>query len=266
MIRGLPQSLVEASTTILENTLYESIVLTEDRISFLKDRNQEISTAHDPMAKHKEAGDIIDHLASSGDPSKKKLYTQWLVGQYKKGNLKQEDAYKYHDVLADFDKYKGKLQKKDINQYGHINDVAEAVKPHIGTGATKAEERQLQKQELDIPGHKKVYDDENISMFHLTDKGVSQKLYGKSNDPKPGVFPTQWCTATQSDEHNMFDHYHNDDPRIHVIHRKSDGAVFQYHANSNQFMDKDDNEISAEDFKSIAPSLHKAWRANPELV
>jgi hypothetical protein len=118
----------------------------------------------------------------------------------------------------------------------------------------------------DKPGHEKHYEDEKIAIFHVSDKAMSKKMYGRKNDPVPGVCPTEWCTATHKDDHNMFDHY-NSKSNLYAVHRKSDGEVFQYHTHgSGQFMDRKDDNISDSDFMSIAPSLHKAWREKPYLL
>ena len=255
-------TIAESYINLVEENLLES------RIDYIKKNAGEISTEHDPQADHKSTEAIVDHLAST-DPTKKKLYTNWLVNQYKAGNFKQEDAYRITPHLETFDKHKSKIEKKDINQYNSVDELKKAVEPHIGTGATKAEVRDIAKQNLDMPGHELKYDDDKISIYHLSDQKTSQKIYGRSNDKNPGIIPTDWCTASQNDNHCRFDYYTKKEypgSKIHVVHRKSDGAVFQYHPESNQFMDKNDEEIKPKDFLSISDSLHKAWDKHPELV
>jgi hypothetical protein len=123
-----------------ENMLTEAELklLVENRVEFLKKNNPEIDTSHDPHGKHKAAADIIDHFAEHGDPTKNKAHTQFLVGQYKKKNIRQEDAGRAHETLSNFEKYKPKLANKDINGYKKLSDVEKAVEPHLGTHATKA--------------------------------------------------------------------------------------------------------------------------------
>jgi len=270
MIKDLPQSLIEAASEILHGTLYESIVLLENRIQFLKDKNPDIDTSHDPMAIHKNAGDIIDHISNSADPTPKKTYSQWLVNMYKKGQFKQEDAYKLKGDMDTFSKHNKKLEKTDIGQYKSVDELKGAVAPYHEVAATKKElQKQLQGNAHE-PGHELKYEDDNIQIYHLHDKAVAKKLYARKGDQHPGkLCPTEWCTSTEDEKHNMFDYYLSEKhpgSKLHVVHRKSDRAVFQYHPESNQFMDSDDNAISVDDFKSIAPSLHKAWKENPDLI
>jgi len=244
----------------------------EDRIQYLKDNTSNLSTEHDPHAQHKSTPDIIQHLADHGDPTKKKIYTQYLTNLYKSGGMKQEDTDRAKDVLSNFDKYKTKLsgdaKQLTVKQYPSLTHIETAVEPHVGTAVTNKEksvEVKAKAETGNLPGHELKYEDENIKIFHLKDADTSKKLYASKNDKTPGaIHPTEWCTARDT-SNNMFDRYNSDGP-LHVVHRKSDGAVFQYHSHSNQFMDHKDNEISHADFKTIAPSLHKAWREQPDLV
>lgn len=245
-------------------------ILLEDRLQYLKDNTKTLSTDHDDKAKHKTTADIVQHFADHGDPTKNKQHTQFAISMYRNKTLKQEDAPRLKDALTEFDKHKAKLKPEEkqltVKNYPTTKSIEDKIAPHLGSATTNKEKTTQTKENLDIPGkHELKYEDKSIKIFHLKDKETSQKLYGKSNDSKPGAMPTSWCTATQSGEHNMFNHYHKEGA-IHVIHRKADGAVFQMHPESNSFMDRKDDPISPEDFKSIAPSLHKAWKEKPELV
>jgi hypothetical protein len=241
--------------------LNESILL-EDRLQYLKDNTKKLSTDHDTTGTHKETADIVQHLADHGDPTKNKQHTQFAVGLYRSKAIRQEDAPRLKEALSNFDKYKGKLNPEEkqltTKNYPSISHIEDKIAPHLGTMASKKEAQKT----LEQPGHKLVHEDDKIKIFHLSDKEASKNIYGGGH--QRGGTGTSWCTAARSDD-NMFDHYAKQG-KMHVVHRKSDGAVFQYHADSNQFMDHKDNEISHEDFKSIAPSLHKAWKEKPELI
>lgn len=223
--------------------------LVENRIEFLKKNNATLDTSHDPHGEHKDAGAIIDHFADKADPTKNKSHTQWIVGQYKKKNIRQEDAGRIHGALKDFESYKGKLANKDINSYKKVSDVEDAVAPHLGTHVSKKAETKAIKHE----GADLKYEDDHISIHHIKSEDAA-KHYGKG---------TKWCTA--ADNNNMFSHYHKDGP-IHIIHDKTNGRKYQFHSASNQFMDEKDNEISKEDFHSIKHSFHKAIDKHPEMV
>jgi hypothetical protein len=151
MIKDLPQSLIEAASEILHGTLYESIMLVENRIQFLKDKNPDIDTSHDEFAVHRDSGAIIDHLSTHADPTNNKAFTPWIINQYKKKTFKQEDVGMVHNALSNFDRYKKKLEKKDIGQYKNVAEVQDAVQPHLGTAATKKEAaKEIEKQKSTI--------------------------------------------------------------------------------------------------------------------
>lgn len=233
----------------------EQKFLVENRIEHLITKNPTISTEHDPYAEHKDAADIIRHFADKADPSPNKQHTQYIVGQYKKGNIRQEDASRVHQSLSDFMAHKPKLANKDLNSYKNFNEVDAAVSPHLGTATTKKEKE----AEVEHAGHEKVYEDENITAHHLKTKEASQQLYGGG----VSAGKTNWCTAAKS-ENCMFDHYSKNGPLV-VIKRKSDGKLWQAHAHSNSFMDEHDTPIKDEDFESIKPSFHRLLNHRPDL-
>ena len=239
----------------------ESILL-EDRIDYLKQNTPKLDISHDSTAEHKDTPSIIQHLADSADPSKKKVYTNYLVGLYKNKAIRQDDAPYAHETLSNFDKYKSKLPEADrnisIKQYPNLSDIADKVAPHVGTLASK----KSGEREFNQPGHDLKYEDDKIKIYHLASKEASQNLYGGGSER--GGTGTNWCTAARSKD-CRYEPY-RERGEMHVVHRKSDGAVFQYHPAGNEFMDAKNNQISHEDFGTIADSLHKAWDKHPELA
>ena len=248
-------------------------MLMEDRIDYLKQNTKPINSSHDRFAVHRNTHDIIDFLANNADPSRNKVYTQHLIKMYHNGAFRQEDAPRVMEALHNFDRYKQRLQpdQKDIKKYSSVADIENVVAPLLGTGATKAEQLSIEhkrlKNNLHIPGkHELTYDDNNISIYHLKDKETAQKLYAQKDANKPGVYPCSWCTSYAPPKtENAFDQ-HVERGNLFVVHRKSDGAVFQFHPSTDQFRDKDNKEISKEDFQSMQDSLEKAWRENPSMV
>ena len=254
MIHNLPTSLIEASRQTLENSLYESILLLEDRIDFLKSKNPVIDTSHDKLAIFSNPHEIIDHFATVGDPTSNKIYTPWILNQYKKKNIRQEDMYRVRDALSDFDKYKNKLGNKDINQYKSLSDIKSAVQPHIGTATTKTEE----KQEIRSKGRTLIHQSEDGTTVYRLEpneegKKASQDIYG--GGAAIGGTHTEWCTADRRDSRNMF-HYYSKQQPLHTIHLK-DGSVYQVHPETEQLMDKNDENVESdhENIHAISKAL-----------
>ena len=228
----------------------------EERVNYVKQEYKDkLSTAHDTHAQHKDSDAIVQHFADNADPTKKKALTSWVVGQYAKGNTRQEDTDRLHNTLSNFTKHRDKLPAKKIEQYDSIKDLETALKPHVGS-LTNAEKRQQEEHE----GQELKYEDPHIKIYHLKTKEASQHLYGGGVE----AGKTNWCTAAKSNN-CKFDDY-NKTGKLHVVHDKDTGKVYQYHAHEAQFMDAEDHPISHEDYKKLAPSLHKAWDEHPDLT
>jgi len=225
--------------------------LLENRIETLKTRvfKDGFDTSHDRLAQHKDTSDIVDHFANNADPTKKKIHTQWILNQYKKRNIRQEDHPRIKEALSNFETHKGKLEKKDINQYKSLSDVEAAVEPHLGTTATS---KRQEKKTIKSEGADLVHNDEErgVTVHHIKTEQAACS-YGAG---------TKWCTAGKKD--NMFNHYNEDGPMFVIQHG---GRKYQFHNASAQFMDEKDNQVGFKDLHSdIQKSLAKS--KHPEIL
>ncbi len=212
--------------------------LLENRLDFLKQNTKNLSTDHDTLAQHKSAPEIIDHFATHADPTAKKTNTSWIVNQYKKGAIRQEDHPRIKSALEGFEKYKSKLPSKDINSYKSLGHLEDAVEPHLGSFSSNREEKASIKHE----GADLIHDGKDLMVHKLKTKEAACH-YGAG---------TKWCTAAR--ENNMFDDYHKDGP-LYVVTNKKTGDKHQFHFESGQFMDKKDEPIELHNFVSKNPEL-----------
>lgn len=245
----VPTSILEAYSQIRENSLFESIELVEERIDFLKAHNTTLDSSHDTMAKVRKPDEIIDHLATNADPTKNKKFTQWIVGQYKKKTIRQEDSPRIKTALNNFSKHKSKLDLKDINSYKSLNDLEDAVGPHLDKPASKKEEiRNIKSDGADL-----IHSENGLTVHRLKNKEAAC-YYGAG---------TKWCTA--ADEYNQFDNYHKDGPLYVVQHG---GRKYQFHFESNQFMDEKDSPVDLHDMIKKHPELNnvKEFQETPHLM
>jgi hypothetical protein len=226
--------------------------LLENRIETLKTRvfKDGFDTSHDTQAQHTDTSDIVDHFANNADPTKKKIHTQWILRQYEKRKIRQEDHPRIRhprikEALSNFETHKGKLEKKDINQYS-LSDVEDAVEPHLGTTTKRQEKKAIKSEGADL-----VHNDEKrgVTVHHIKTKQASCS-YGAG---------TKWCTAGKKD--NMFNHYNKNGPMFVIQHG---GRKYQFHNASNQFMDEKDNPV---EFKDLHPDIQKslAKSEHPEI-
>lgn len=226
-------------------TFLQYILLTENRVEFLKQQHAGgIDTEHDTLALHRQSDSIIDHFATNADPTEKKTHTQWIVNRYKKKQFRQEDHPRIRQALSDFEKYKGKLEKKDINQYKTLDEIEDAVQPHRGEAASKKEE----KRQIKTEGADLVHNDteRGVTVHHIKTEDAACQ-YGKG---------TKWCTA--ADRNNMFNEYNKDGPIFVVQHG---GRKYQFHTKSEQLMDEKDKPVKMSELhpdiqRSIAASEH----------
>lgn len=205
----------------------EYILLSENRIDWLKKQG------HD--------SEIVDHYASQ-DPTKKKLYTQYLVNQHNKGNI-TPDTEGLSDTINRFHENKDRIpeQHRDINKHD-FNNLNDLLDKHVSVGT------------FDHPDTTTVHEDR--------DNGVSIKTLDskKASLATRKQFDNGWCT-TRNDEKNAFDIYQKeDDPinlRLHVIEHK--GNFYQYHpgyfGDDHELKNVKNQEVSFNDFH---PDLQKS--------
>lgn len=225
-------------------------LLTENRIEFLKKQHAGGFTLnHDLHALHTDTGAVIDHFAQHGDPTPNKQYTQWILNQYKKQNIRQEDVGRIHSVLQNFYTYRNKLSEKDINKYKTLGDIEDAVQPHVGSAATKREAKEHAVHE----GLQVLHKDDKYQVNNLLTVEASKALYGggSRSGKKLG---TDWCTAANGAS-NMFHHYTRNGGTLHTIHIKDDpNSPYQFD-DRGQFMDRHDRSVGAQAFVGDHPAL-----------
>lgn len=231
-------------------SLLESFeLLTEDRIDYLKNQYKDkLSTDHDQLAKHKTSDKIIDHFANKADPSTGKVHTQWLVGQYAKKNIRQEDAPQLKSTLNDFALVKDNLEKKDLNQYKDVGELRDAIATQKATVEKKVNAKKAEAEEKSA-SMEKLYDEDGVTGYKIPNRAASIKNYG----PQGTLAQTHWCTAANSDN-NMFNHYKGGKYTMHF----PNGEVLQYHHQSGQIMDKYDRPVQEDDPRFAEHAHHIA--------
>jgi len=208
---------------------------------------------HPPEHQQKVAHAIVDHFATKADPTKDKAYTPWIMKRYKQQAFRQEDHPRIKQALTDFHTHKNKLQNKDINSYKKLSDVEGAVAPHLGTVSKKEEARTVKHEGADL-----IHSENGVTVHKLKTKEAACH-YGAG---------TKWCTAATKGD-NYFDHYHKQGP-LYVVHTPEipehtkpgakwqpheSAAKYQFHFQSNSFMDKNDDPVDLHDLTTKHPEL-----------
>lgn len=177
--------------------------------------------------------EVFNQIVSS-DPTyrdgKMGKYGKWLLSLYKSNNLKLEDLYKATNYLRCFVDYYSVIQNKDINKIKSLQELYDTVRPYLdGNLATSKSDyaRRIK------GGAEKVYEDDGWLIVVPHTKEASC-YYGKG---------TQWCTAADKGN-NMFDRY-NDEGLLYINIDKSSGDKYQFHFESDSFMDATDTPIES---------------------
>jgi hypothetical protein len=210
--------------------------------------------------------DVDLNNAKPNDLSKVKAgkYVQWLIKQYLKvpteiqpgengydRELAQvkatfiEDLYKVKEDLLKYEKFKGRLSQdmRDINKLT-TDSLYDAVKDFDLTLATTTKSER--KTSSVHPGAKLAFDGPTWKVIEIENKGAIGKeaacFYGGNNKE------TRWCTSTPGTD-QWFNRYIKDGS-LYVVYKQNDTDVspetglpkerYQFHFQSNQFMDKDD--------------------------
>ena len=178
-------------------------------------------------------------------------YGKWLLQLYLNRRLKLEDLYKATDYLRCFVDYYNVIKDKDINKIKSLQELYEIVQPYLGGDIATSKSDEVRKIKEDA---EKVYED-NEWLVIIPHTQAASCYYGKG---------TQWCTAAER-SNNMFDHYNSQGP-LYINIDKVNGAKYQFHFESDSFMDENDNPIDSPvaDTCGLSEGLCNWYRENVE--
>lgn len=157
-------------------------------------------------------------------------YGKWLLNQYRQGNLDMNNLPKVRNTIDFFNRYNRQLEVKDINQYKNIDQVYDNVKNFM-EDPSQATSKSDEVRKIKEMGAEKVYED-NDWLIIVPKTREAAIYYGKG---------TKWCTAS-TDSYNYFERYNNEG-RLYININKNTGDKYQFHFESNSFMDAEDKPI-----------------------
>lgn len=119
----------------------------------------------------------------------------------------------------------GKKDLNSVSNYGELMQLVNKAKVLYQAWQNKQEQADAEK------GKEVLLDDENWQIIAIHNKGAACQL-GKGTD---------WCTAAPGLEY--FKQYYKPNDPLFFILDKIDGEKYQFHFGTQQFMDKDDNDL-----------------------
>ena len=180
-------------------------------------------------------------------------YGRWILTLANKGKLDNIGHVK--DLLTRFNDNAKYLKNKDIMRYKTMDEVEDMLNDDDSykeqSHRQEVRDRQKARKNADLGNEaKKVYEDSKWEVWVPLTYAASCKLGQGSS----------WCTAsTESDYY--YNHYKNAYGGNYYINiNKNDpDEKYQFHFESNQFMDADDDAIDLSKFLSQNPGLKKFY-------
>ena len=150
-------------------------------------------------------------------------YGVWIGNMYVNGSIKPGDIPELKTALVTYDKNKTQLPQikecKSLSELiGWVKDLSDDFKAVRNQSKAKAD-------------LEKGYEDDEWVVYVPHSHAAARR----------GGEGTCWCTASENDYY--YNMYSNQGP-LYINIRKSDGAKFQFHFETNQFMDADDEPES----------------------
>ena len=165
-------------------------------------------------------------------------YGKWLLSLFSKGQLQNEGHVK--DLLNRFESVKNNLKQRDIMKYKSLEEVDNMLNNEDSYKdlSKRQELRQVQKAVHMTNVNKeasKVFEDSKWEVWVPHTYNASCKL-GRG---------TTWCTAsTESDYYyNRYKQQYGGEYYI-LINKQDPEEKYQFHFESNQFMDADDSPVN----------------------
>jgi hypothetical protein len=213
----------------------EILILLEDyRLDKIKQIvNKRLTT--DEKLTEEEINTIVQADPTSREGSAGK-YSEWLIKQYINSDASYrsrffEDLYKYTEALSIFHekKLRNKIKKNDINAIKDLWELQDIIQDE--------EEKYTQ---LGFPDTKQLEASDEVEVI-LRDPEMC--IYWTKSHRANTILGTgtKWCTVPKSSDY--FDEYNEQGPLFILFVRESDKIIrFQYHFESEQFMDEKDSD------------------------
>ena len=193
---------------------------------------------------------------------KKPFYSQWLLKMVSSGFIKYEDAYKFEYYFNVFEKFKQHYPIKDLGQIKTLQDVIEferkskdiLIKQQETEQGDVSDKKNLVSQngiqKLESVGIKYLGMVDGLQAFQVPPEvkdskdawNVYREILGKCSGRDKGQ-RISICTMAGF---GSFNKYLNDYPgsSYYVFYNMGDPlSPYQFHYESNQFMDKNDDDI-----------------------
>jgi len=189
---------------------------------------------------------FIEWVANEIDPTGNSKYTKWIISRFvdPNGGIRfVEDLSKLTEPMTRYAKLtqSGAIpaNNRDINQFKNMLSFLNLMDQYAEK-KTGREERQGEEENLFKSGQAVLYKDIGQIKIVIPKTEEAAKYYGEG---------TKWCTA--GDKDNQFDYYNEQGPLYDIIFRGY-GIKWQFHFETAQFMDEQDQPLDPDLVKPIS--------------
>ena len=174
-------------------------------------------------------------------------YAKWILALANKGTLDNIGHIK--DILTRFDSEKNNLINKDIMKYKSLDELEDMLNDESSyaekSHRQQVRDRQKARRDADITKEAKlVFSGDGFDVWVPETYAAECKLGAG----------TRWCTAsTESDYY--YDYYKRAYGGDYYVLIGENGEKYQFHIESHQFMNKDDESVDMVEFFEDKPSL-----------
>lgn len=219
--------------------IYESIIL--EAMPLEEIWNKYYAKIHSGIIDFNNFVLLAEEIDPTGKPNKKGKYLDWIMKVFKNSNADRfwEDKAKIRQDLEVFDKYQHRIgiQITQIKDYYELAQIVSEFRKKQDAGEIDLSRSEMKKQ------IEKIFEDSEWLL--LTPKTEdAAKYYGKN---------TRWCTAAE--KNNYFNSYNKDGPLYILINKKVPSEKYQFHFQSEQYMNSEDEPITANEFKNFPDTI-----------
>lgn len=174
-------------------------------------------------------------------------YAKWILALANKGTLDNIGHVK--DILTRFDSEKNNLINKDIMKYKSLDELENMLNDESSyaekSHRQQVRDRQKARRDADVTKEAKlVFSGDGFDVWVPETYAAECKLGAG----------TRWCTAsTESDYY--YDYYKRAYGGDYYVFIGENGEKYQFHIESHQFMNKDDESVDMVEFFEDKPSL-----------
>jgi hypothetical protein len=179
-------------------------------------------------------------------------YSKWMLKRFIERKIKLEDLDAFTEYIQTYERYKNNYRNVDWNKLFTKDDLFNVVKDNLAYSQAKTGTVNLCQP---IDGSENVYEGQEWCII-VPETEYTACYYGRN---------TEWCTAwgeMSFDERHKgktsrFESHHRQGPLYIIINKTNQNEKFQFHFESNQYMDVKDNQINLGDFFYDNEELHE---------